>query len=70
MSNRYVTTSEKSVMLLEGALLWGRLQDAQPNSLAYTRAERAWLDWQEGKVSLVVTVQRIQRSAFDLAQRL
>jgi hypothetical protein len=65
MSNRYVTTSEKSVMLLEGALLYGRFMDDR------TGAEKAWLDWQAGKpVQFVHQAQRIQRSAFDLAQRL
>jgi hypothetical protein len=65
--NRYVSFSERSVMILEGALLYGRYMNTSPSSPNSETLYKAWLDWSEGKEKMADAARKLQGKAFDLA---
>lgn len=62
--SRYVSTSERSRMLLEGAALYGRAMDFQKHEDLFN-----WMIWASANEGMVAAVTEIQAYAWDKAQR-
>lgn len=65
---RYVTASEASAIILEGAALYGRAMDTAPST--YSDAWTNWITWRNKHPNMVDAVDKVQRYAFLEAQRL
>lgn len=64
---RFVSASERSVWLLEGALVYGRFQDARGHDSA-KRCSAAWQAWMAGKSDAEIeAAKKLQSAGFDAA---
>jgi hypothetical protein len=64
---RFISASERSVWILEGALIWGRVQNAS-GALGAKEHHAAWKRWQANhSIHEQEAAKRLQYAAFDAA---
>lgn len=64
---RYITGNEKSLLILEGALVWGRFQAKPMGADGFEKARLEWHVWKADNPTLTEAAQDVQGSALDWA---
>lgn len=67
-AKRYVSTSEMSVIILQGALIYGRSMNANPRDSS--REDKDWADWSKLYPQAVAMAAQLQTDAFEHAMGL
>lgn len=62
---RYVSSSERSVTILQGALIYARYMNAPGNDSL--REEKDWNDWTKAHHKCLTAAYQLQTDAFDYA---